>query len=97
MSILVLQHLGILDDGSAAVEDTSLDVRHVLAETVVLIANLESQFAGVAHDQDRALAGDGFDLLKGGQDEHSRLTETGLGLADDITTEKSLRNAVLLD
>lgn len=48
--ILVLQgfHVGL--DGRTTVEDTCLDVGHVLAETIVLIANLVGQLTGVAHD-----------------------------------------------
>lgn len=51
----------------------------------------------MAHDQHRALAGDGLDLLESGQDEDSGLSETRLGLADDVTSEKGLRNAILLN
>ena len=97
MGILVLQDLGILLDGSATVEYTSLDVGHVLAEAIILVANLESKFTCMAHNQNRALAGNGLDLLERSQDEDSSLSKTRLGLADNITTQKSLRNAVLLD
>lgn len=51
----------------------------------------------MAHDQHGALAGNRLDLLKGGEDEDSRLSETRLGLADDVTSEKGLRNAILLN
>lgn len=97
VSLLVLQDLGILLDGSAAVEDTSLDVGHVLGEPVVLVADLEGQLTGVAHDQDGALASDGLNLLEGGEDEDSRLSETRLGLADDVTAEKGLGDTCLLN
>lgn len=97
VSLLVLQDLGILDDGGTTVEDTGLDVGHVLAETVVLVANLESQFTSVAHDQDGALASDRLDLLERGQDEDRRLSKTRLGLTDDVTTKQSLRNTCLLN
>lgn len=97
VGVLVLQNLGVLLDGSTTVEDARLDVGHVLGESVVLVANLECQLTGVAHDQDRALAGDGLNLLQSGEDEDSSLSETRLGLADDVTTKKSLRNTCLLD
>lgn len=97
MGLLVLENLGILLDGSTTVEDAGLDVGHVLAEAVVLVADLESKLTSVAHDEDRALAGDGLNLLKSGKDEDSRLTETGLGLADDITTEHRLGDTCLLN
>ena len=97
MSILVLEDLGVLLDRGTTIEDSSLDVGHVLGETVVLIADLESQLTSVAHDQDRALASDGLDLLKGRENEHSSLTETRLRLTDDVTTEKGLRDTGLLN
>lgn len=97
MGILVLKDLGIFLNGSATVEDAGLNVGHVLAEAVVLVADLESQLASVAHDQNGALASNRLDLLKRGQDEDSSLTETRLGLADDVTSQKSLRNTILLD
>lgn len=97
VGVLVLQDLGILLDGRTTVENTRLDVGHVLGESVVLIANLEGQLTGVAHDQNRALAGDRLHLLKSGEHENSSLSETRLGLTDDVTTKKSLRNTCLLD
>jgi len=97
VSLLILKDLGILCNGGTSVEDASLDVGHVLAESVVLVANLERQLAGVAHDEHRALASDRLDLLKGRQDEDCSFTETRFGLADDVTTKHSLRNARLLN
>lgn len=97
VSILVLQDLGILDDGGTTVKDTGLDVGHILAEAVVLVADLESQLSSVAHDQNGALASNRLDLLQGGQDEDGRLTKTRLGLTDDVTTKKSLGNTGLLN
>lgn len=49
-SILVLKGLHVGLDGSTTIEDASLDVGHVLAETFVLIANLVGQLTSVAHD-----------------------------------------------
>lgn len=97
MGLLVLEDFGILLDRSTTVEDTSLDVGHVLAEAVVLVANLEGQLAGMAHDQDGTLASNRLDLLKGGKDEDSRLTKTGLGLTDDVASKESLWDTGLLD
>lgn len=97
VSVLVLQNLGVLLDGRATVKDAGLDVGHILGEPVVLVADLEGQLTGVAHDQNRALAGDGLDLLEGGEDKDSCLTKARLGLADDITTKKGLRDTCLLN
>ena len=96
-SVLVLQGLHISLDRSTAVEDTRLDVRHVLAEAVVLVANLVSQLTSVAHDNDGDLAVDGLNLLKRGENEDGGLSETRLGLANDITTKQGLGNASLLN
>lgn len=95
--VLVLEDLGILGDGSTTVEDTRLDVGHVLAEAAVLVLDLEGQLTSVAHNQDGALSSDRLNLLQRGQDEHGRLSETGLGLADDVTSEEGLGDTGLLD
>lgn len=97
VSVLVLQKLSILGDGGSTVEHASLDIRHVLAEAVVLVTDLEGQLASVAHNQHSALASHRLDLLERGQNEDSRLSKTRLGLADDVTSEKSLGNTSLLD
>ena len=75
-SLLVLQGLNILLDRGSTVEDTGFDVRHVFAEAVVLIANLVSQLASVAHDDNRDLSVDGLDLLQGGQNEDCSLSQS---------------------
>ena len=81
MSLLVLQHLFVLLDIGAAVENRRLHFRHILAEALVLISDLEGQLAGVAHDQNGSLASDGFDLLERAKHENRRLSETRLRLA----------------
>lgn len=97
VGFLVLEDLGVLLDGSTTVEDPGLDVGHVLAEAVVLIANLESQLASMAHDEDRAFPSNRLDLLESGENEDGRLAETGLGLANDVAAEHGLRDACLLN
>lgn len=97
VGLWVLENLGIGLDWGSSVEDSGLDLWHVLAESGVLVLDLVGKLASVAHDEDRALAGNWLDLLKGGQDKDGSLTETGLGLAEDIGTENSLWNANLLD
>jgi hypothetical protein len=95
--VLALQDLNILLDGSATVEDTGLDIRKILAEAVVLIANLVGQLTGVAHDNNRNLAIDGLNLLKRGENEDSSLSETGLRLAENICSKQCLRDDTLLN
>jgi hypothetical protein len=51
----------------------------------------------VAHDQDLALALNGLQLVKGGQNEDSGLTETGFGLAKNLDVQNGSWNADLLD
>jgi hypothetical protein len=97
VGLLVLENVDVVLDGSATIEDRGLDVGQVLAETGVLVFDLESQLAGVAHYQHRALAVDRLDLLKGGQDENGSFTETRLGLTKDVGSKNCLRDAVLLD
>jgi len=51
----------------------------------------------VAHDEDGALAGNRLNLLQCGQDKDSSLSETRLGLTDNVTSKKRLGNTRLLD
>lgn len=97
VGVLVLQDLGVLLDRGSTVEDSGLDLWHILAESGVFVLDLVGQLARVAHDENRALSSDWLDLLKGCQDEDGRLTKTGLGLAENVGTENCLRDAHLLD
>lgn len=92
-----LESLLILLDWHAAEEDRHLDARHVLAEALVLLADLECKFAGVAHDQHINLVVGGLELLERGQDENGRLAHTGLGLAQDVHAQNGLWNAFVLN
>jgi hypothetical protein len=88
VSVLVAEELDILLNGSSSVEDTDLDVRQELGEAVVLVTDLVGQLAGVAHDQDSSDTRLGLliHLLEGCEDEDGSLSETGLGLAEDIVS-----------
>jgi len=74
-----------------------LDSRQVLGESLVFFADLESELACVAHDDDRHLAVHRLKLLKRSQNEHGSLTHSGLSLAQDVHAEDSLWNALVLD
>lgn len=51
VGVLVLQDLGVLLDGGSTVEDSGLDLGHVLAESGVLVLDLVGQLTSVAHDE----------------------------------------------
>lgn len=95
--VFVREHLNILLNRGTTVEHGGLDVRKVLAESRVLVLDLERQLAGVAHDKDGALAGNRLQLVKSRQDEDCSLSKTGLGLAEHIDVEDRGRDADLLD
>lgn len=97
VSILVGQKLDILLQRNTTEENGSLDIGQVLGETGVLVLDLVGQLAGVAHNQDRALARNGLQLVEGGQDKDRGLTKTGLGLAKNVDIQDSSRDANLLD
>ena len=97
VSLLVLQGLDILLHGCATVEDGGLDFWKVLAEPGIFVLDLVREFAGVAHDQDRAFAGDRLDLLQCGEHEDCGFTETGFGLTEHVGSKDGLRDAHLLD
>lgn len=96
-SVLVRQSLDILLDGSTTVEDGGLHIRKILAESSVFVLDLISQLTSVAHNQDGTLPRNRLQLVKGGKYEDSRLSKTGLGLAENIDVQNSGRNANLLD
>ena len=76
MRLLAGKNLEILLHWSATVEDGSLHLRHVFAETSVLVLDLIRQLSGMAHHQDRTLAGNRLDLLQSREDEHCSLSKT---------------------
>lgn len=97
IGLLVGQDLDILLDGSTTVEDSSLDIREILGEASILVLDLVGQLTSVAHNQNRALAGNRLQLVKGGQDKDRGFTETGFGLAKNIHVEDGSRDANLLN
>lgn len=96
-SFLLGQKFNILLDGGTTVKDRGLNVGKVLGETSILVLDLVGELTGVAHDQNLALASDGLQLVKGGQNEDSGFTETGLGLAQNVDVQNGGWNADLLD
>lgn len=95
--VLVLQNLGILLDGGSTIEHRGLDIRHVFAESCILVLDLVRELTSVTHDEDGRFAIDRLDLLETGKDEDGGLTETGFGLAENIGSENCLRDTNLLN
>lgn len=97
VGLLLVQNIDVILDWSTTVEDRSLDVWEVFAESCILVLDLEGQLTCVAHDEDRGFTGDRLDLLEGCQHKDCSLTKTRLCLTKNIRTENGLRNADLLD
>lgn len=95
--VFVRKRLDILLERSTTVEDGRLNIGEVFTESSVFVLDLVRQLTSMAHDKDRAFAGDRLQLMEGRQDENRRFSETRLGLAEDIDVQNSGRNADLLD
>lgn len=87
MLILIFQDSNVVLHRSATVKNGSTDIGHVLAETCILVLDLVSQLTSVTHDQYRYLARNRVDLLESCEDKDGSLTETRLGLAENIGSE----------
>jgi hypothetical protein len=92
-----LQRLLVLLNRHAAEEHSDLNARHVLAEALIFLADLESELASMTHDEDVGLIVGGFELLEGGENEHGRLSHTTLGLAENVHAQNGLWNAFVLN
>jgi hypothetical protein len=95
--LLVAEQVDILLHWGTSVENGGLHLRQVLAKTSILVLDLVSQLASVAHNQNLDLAFNSFESVQSREDEHCCLTQTGLGLAEKITVEHALGNANLLN
>ena len=97
VGIFVGKGFDILLHRCASVKDCCFHFWEIFAEPGVLVLNLVGEFTGVTHDKDCALARHRLDLLECSEDEDGCLSETGLGLAEDIGSKDGLRDAHLLD
>jgi len=79
--VLILENLNIVLHWRATVEDCGPHLRHIFTESSIFVLDLIGELAGVTHYQHRCLSRDRIDLLKGGQNEDSRLSKTRFGLA----------------
>jgi hypothetical protein len=99
VGVFVSKKLDVLLHRCSSVENADLDVGQELREAVVLVPDLVGQFTGMAHYENRRNTGLWLlvHLLKGSEDEDGCLSETGLGLTEDIVSENRLRDGNLLD
>ena len=97
VGLLVLQQFDVLLHGSATIEDSGLHFRHVLAKSCILVLDLVSQLASMAHDKNGAFSRNRLHLLEGSKNEDRGFTETGLGLAENVRSKDGLRDANLLN
>ena len=88
VSLLVGEELDVLLHGSTTVEDGGLDIGHVLCESGVFVLDLVGELTSVAHDQNSGNARLRLlvHLLESCENEDGSLSETGLGLAEDIVS-----------
>jgi hypothetical protein len=96
-SLLILDQLDILLNRRATVKHRRPDIRQVLAESRILVPDLEGEFTGMAEHKHGDFAVDGLDLLERGEDKHCRFTEAGFCLAEDVGGEDGLRETDSLD
>jgi len=94
--LLIAKELNVLLDRRSSVENGGLHVRQVLAEPSILVFDLVGKLARVAHNQNLAFSLHWLQLVQRRQDKDGRLTQTGLGLAEDIDIEDSRRDTDLL-
>ena len=95
-SLLILDQLDVLLNGRAPIENSRSNIGHVLAKPGILVADLECQFSGMAEDEDRDFAVDGFDLLERGEDKDGCFAEAGFRLTENVGGEDGLRETDLL-
>mmetsp|Transcript_72534 Transcript_72534/g.204553 ORF Transcript_72534/g.204553 Transcript_72534/m.204553 type:complete len:203 (-) Transcript_72534:224-832(-) len=93
----VLQHLLVLGDGDTTVHYASLHGREILGEAVELMLDLVCELARVADDKHLHGLLRGIHLLQAREHEDGRLAHAGLGLAENVSAQDGLRDALMLD
>mmetsp|Transcript_13229 Transcript_13229/g.30885 ORF Transcript_13229/g.30885 Transcript_13229/m.30885 type:complete len:226 (-) Transcript_13229:39-716(-) len=94
---VVLENFLVLLDRDSSVKDSGLYLRQVLAESLVLVGNLESEFTGVANNQNRDLGLFHIGLLEGREGKDGGFTHSRLGLANDIASKNGLGDGLVLN
>jgi hypothetical protein len=87
--------------GDTTEEDGSCGVGKIFVEALEFAFDLISEFTRVDDDDSLDVglltSSGGSDLFEESEDEDSGLTHTSLGLSEDVTTEHSLRENLMLD
>ena len=94
---IVLAHVLVQGNLDSTIENGSLDSWQIFREPLVLVSNLEGKLAGVAKDQHRNLTINRLQLVQGGKHKDGSLAHTRFGLAHNVHTKNSLRNALVLN
>jgi len=94
---VLAKSFSVVLDWHTAEEDAHFDGGHVLAESFVLLGDLEGELSRVAENDGADLAIDGLHLLKSSKYENGSFTHTRFGLAEHVHTEHGLWDALVLD
>jgi len=81
----------------STIDDLSADMRHLPLESLELFLDLIGKLSVVAEDKSRAWLRIIWKLMQGGEHKDCGLAHTRFGLAEDVDTNHSLRDALLLD
>mmetsp|Transcript_5571 Transcript_5571/g.12646 ORF Transcript_5571/g.12646 Transcript_5571/m.12646 type:complete len:470 (-) Transcript_5571:8-1417(-) len=90
------QHLLVLGNRCASVDDARLHVLEILGESIKLVLDLVCQLTRVADDQDLHCLLRSIYLLEAREDEDSCLAHTRLGLTQHVGAQDGLRDALVL-
>lgn len=96
MRRIVLQHVLVSFDRDTTIDGLSLNVVSVLAETFELLLDLMGELASMAEHQRTDGVGVLLESIQHRDAEDGSLAHTGLGLAQQIVTQQSVGNALLL-
>lgn len=96
-SLWSLQLLDVFLDWDSTEEYLRVDVWHVLGESFDFILDLISKLSSVTENQSGVWLWVLLELLQDRNDEHCGLSHTRDSLTDDVSTDNSLWNALLLN
>lgn len=91
-----LEKSNVLVDGHTTIDNLGSNVGKLLLESVELLLDLIGELSVVAENKGRARLGVLGKLMKDGENENSGFSHTRLSLAENVNTNHSLRDALLL-